>query len=74
MNLEDFKLHSEYLYQAIEKVQAELEEHGKNNVGENFIILRHPDRDMIVSFILSGAYSKGYIYKCIYSDFQEPRL
>lgn len=46
----------------------ELEELSKfNRVGEGFIILRHTEKDIIITFMLSG-YTTQAIYECIYTD------
>ena len=41
---------------------------GANVIGESFLVLRKDDRDMTISFVLTGASSNNYIYECIYSD------
>lgn len=45
-----------------------LEEHGKNVIGENFVVLKHNDKDITISFVLEGASSSAYMYECVYSD------
>ena len=44
----------------------EIEEIGKNSIGQNFLILEHPYREKTLSFMLDGRIGKSYIYKCIY--------
>ncbi len=44
-----------------------MEELGRDLVGEGFIVLRHSEKDIVISFVLSGT-SGGYVYDCIYSD------
>jgi len=56
--LEEFANHNDY----------SIIEHGRNSVGENFLVLSHPDKDIKISFVLSGANQRGYVYECIYSD------
>ena len=43
-------------------------EHGSEIIGENFMVLKHNDKDLTVSFILSSANVNGFFYECIYSD------
>jgi hypothetical protein len=39
-------------------------------IGESFLILKHNEKSLTVSFVLNGADSfKGYVYECIYSDY-----
>ena len=45
-----------------------LEEHGKNVIGENFVVLKHDSKDITISFVLEGASSSAYMYECVYSD------
>lgn len=44
------------------------EYYGGNVIGENFIILKHNERDITITFILEGATSNQYVYECVYSD------
>ena len=41
---------------------------GSFNVGKNFITLQHNEKDLVLSFVLTGATSKGAIFECVYSD------
>jgi hypothetical protein len=43
-------------------------EHGRSVIGENFIVLKHENKDETISFVLSGANGKGNQYECVYSD------
>lgn len=42
--------------------------HGRSNVGECFLVLRHESKDIVVSFVLTGGSSNQYQYDCVYSD------
>lgn len=50
-------------------------EYGRNYVGEGFMVLVNPHIDHCVSFMLHDVTGHGilmrFIYKCIYSDFEE---
>ncbi|HEY4755806.1 MAG TPA: hypothetical protein VIH28_07125 [Ignavibacteriaceae bacterium] len=46
----------------------EVIEYGGNTIGENFIVLKHNDKDLTVSFMLEGGSSLGCSYECVYSD------
>jgi len=43
-------------------------EYGHEVVGENFVVLKHMEKDIVISFVLSGGTGGGYVYECIYSD------
>ena len=66
------KLNKEYIYSKIEKFAEtedfDIEEVGNNQIGENFLILKSNQKDISLSFLLTGATSKGFIYKLIYTD------
>lgn len=61
-----------YGYKTIETFAEEnyfeVEEFGNNRIGEGFLILRHPNKDQVTSFVLSGSSISEYVYECIYSD------
>lgn len=61
-----------YKYNDIEefanKNSFDIEEFGKNAVGENFLKLQHQDKDVVISFVLVGGGDNQYIYECVYSD------
>lgn len=47
----------------------DLTELGSSTVGRSFICLEHTERDIVISFILTGYFSAtGNQYTCIYSD------
>lgn len=58
-----------YLFNYIENWASEnnyeITDLGAEFEGENFLVLKD-DRNIIISFVLTGATSKGYIYTCIY--------
>ena len=60
-----------YGYDKIEnfanKNNFSIENIGINLIGESFIILKHRDKDIVISFVLSCG-SNAYIYDCVYSD------
>ena len=41
---------------------------GNSTIGESFIVLKHQDKDLTISFVLTGQSGTGYIYECVYSD------
>jgi hypothetical protein len=43
-------------------------EHGREVVGEGFIVLKHESKDITISFVLSGATGNNFIYECVYTD------
>ena len=45
-----------------------MEELGKETVGESFIVLKHNEKDLTISFVLVSSGSNGFNYECIYSD------
>jgi hypothetical protein len=59
-----------YNYKEIEEFanqnNFEIEEFGRNCVGENFLKLQHNDKDIVISFVLVGATNIQYIYECVY--------
>lgn len=61
-----------YIYKKIEQFANEndytITELGNDVVGEGFLVLKHNERDLTISFVLTGATSKAYIYRCVYSD------
>jgi hypothetical protein len=65
----------DYSYTAImeyaDKNDFETEELGVDTVGEGFIVLRHSERDKVISFVLTGASGNGFngfAYTCVYVD------
>lgn len=67
------KKNSNYTYTEIEDFAStkdyEMYEWTLNEcIGENFIVLKSRERDITISFMLSGSRHDGFIYKCIYSD------
>jgi hypothetical protein len=60
-----------YQYSKIEEFAEandyDINEHGNNRIGENFLVLEHREDDKIISFVLTGAASQ-YIYECVYSN------
>jgi hypothetical protein len=67
-----FKKNEIYSYPDIEKFVNikgyAMENLGNNIIGEDFIVLRDPDEDIVISFVLTGANDLDYVYECIYSD------
>jgi hypothetical protein len=61
-----------YTFAGIEKFANEkgyeINSLGANVIGESFLVLRKEDRDMTISFVLTGNTSNGFNYECIYSD------
>ena len=43
-------------------------ENEKTVIGEQFIILKHNNKDIVISFILSSSSSNLYYYECVYTD------
>ena len=41
---------------------------GSETIGQAFAVLEHNEKDIIISFVLSGATGHEYIYECVYSD------
>ena len=48
----------------IEERSWEEEEYGQYLIGQNFLVLKNPDNDFVVSFVLSSDQN----YECVYSD------
>jgi hypothetical protein len=65
-------LNQEYSFEQVEALaeikDMYLEELGNGVIGETFIVLRSNKKDITISFMLNRASSKGYFYKCIYTD------
>lgn len=61
-----------YTFEGIENFANEkgyeITELGPQVIGESFLVLRKEDRDITISFILTGNSIKGFNYECIYSD------
>jgi len=51
-----------------DKNNYNVEELGNNGIGQNFILLQHEEKDIILSFVLTGVGNNQYIYECVYSD------
>jgi len=70
VNVEKYK---DYTYTQIENFAQEQDyrfeeiEFG-NTMGKSFIVLEHNDKDLTLSFVLTGWVNMGNIYTCIYSD------
>jgi hypothetical protein len=45
-----------------------LTEHGDFLIGEKFIVLKHNEKDLTISFMLSSTNGLTSFYDCIYSD------
>lgn len=66
-----FTIYRSYTYKTIEKLAAEKElsitQYGPDIIGENFVVLNHPERDVVYSFVLESFFDTGgFVYKCIY--------
>ena len=48
-----------------------LTELGSNLIGENFVVLKHNEKDITVSFILTSVSGIFYYYECVYSDLKK---
>lgn len=73
MELKNFKLGKEYSFLEIDnsiKDEYDNIEYGNSSIGENFWVIKRGEN--AVSFILSGVSATSYMYKCIYSDYQNP--
>lgn len=61
-----------YLWSKIEQFALdnnyEIREYGDMQVGLNFLALVHNDKDLTISFIMTGTSGNECIYECIYSD------
>lgn len=68
-----FKLYTDYRYEGIAHIAAinymEMEDYGKELIGEYFLILRDSDCDKVVSFVLTGHTGEHSIFTCIYTDY-----
>ena len=62
----------EYKFSTIEEFANEnnysFDEYGVDHLGENFIVLKHNEKDLTITFVLTSAGSNGYQYECVYSD------
>lgn len=73
--LADFKRGQNYFFSSIENLvdslvnSNEMEEYGIDSIGEQFLVLRNTDNNLVVSFVLSGTSGSQYIYECIYTDY-----
>ena len=76
LNSRDIQKGKEFSYPLIEEFATNNDysinelrmEDGRANIGESFLVLSHQDKDIKISFILSGANSREYVYECVYSD------
>jgi len=65
--------YKDYSFKQIEAFASEenyeMTELGAETIGRAFIVLEHRDKDIVVSFVLTGSSEgRGFIYTCIYSD------
>ena len=71
--MEEFKVNDVYCYNEI-SVNAcflsnhNIQEYGLFVVGENFLVVKNKDNNMVCSFMLVQYWNEGY-YKCIYNDY-----
>lgn len=70
------KKNTDYNFKQIENFAEEnnydLQEEGPGTIGKTFIVLEHNEKNIIISFILTGYNSAhGNQYTCIYSDIKE---
>ena len=60
-----------YNYKDIEQYTVDrdllLIELGDYRVGENFLIIKYKNKD-VISFVCTGLKTHGYIYQCCYTD------
>jgi len=60
-----------YKYSEIEKYANEnnynIIEHGEFLIGKNIIVLDAEDKDITITFVLTGFTTEG-IFECVYSD------
>jgi len=67
----EFEINKTYKFNTIsdfaEKNQMDLNEYGRNLIGENFIILKD-SYDLTTSFMLTGTSGDDYLYQCVYKD------
>lgn len=72
MKQQTYKKGKDYPYTQIETFASEndysFEDYGPERIGENFLVLSHNEKDITISFVLSGVRSNEYIYQCIYTD------
>lgn len=62
-----------YHYEEIEifanENEFDISEHGEEMVGKEFLCLEPQNgKDIVISFVLIGGNSNGFIYECIYTD------
>jgi len=65
------EINKEYKYSHLEEVLGEdfdMEDIGRFSIGENFLVFRHTERDITISFVLTGTMGEDSIYKCIYKE------
>ena len=67
MQINTIKSFAEIEAYAIEN-NFDIQEEGKQVIGQNFIVLSHQTKDIIISFVLVSANANEYFYKVIYSD------
>lgn len=46
----------------------DLNDYGRNIIGEGFLVLKHMEKDIAISFVLTSASTNTYMYECIYTD------
>lgn len=49
---------------------VDIEEYGPYQIGEQFIVLKYPDGN-VISFVLIGATSLESEFKCVYNDYYQ---
>jgi hypothetical protein len=48
--------------------QFDMHEHGRFVVGQNVIVLEHVDKDITITFVLTGTAGDDSIFECAYSN------
>jgi hypothetical protein len=47
---------------------------GEEEIGKDFVVLEHNEKDETISFVLSGATGHEFIYECVYNSKEVPTL
>jgi len=75
--MKNFKLDYVYSQSNIDKIVQEYDpesiniedyEYGYENIGECFAVYKEIDENKVVSFVLTAASGKEYMWKCVYND------
>lgn len=52
----------------MDEAEYELHDHGRYVIGQNILVLEHKQKDITMTFLLTGTQNNENIYECVYTD------